>query len=75
MDKVAGPVRLEYKDKIAYIKVDVNDAANYDLLREYPVTYVPASFIMDKNGEISFSAIGVLKAEEIKAELDKVVSN
>ena len=60
MDKVAGPVRLEYKD---------------DLLREYPVTYVPASFIMDKNGEISFSAIGVLKAEEIKAELDKVVSN
>lgn len=75
LDKIAGPVRLEYKEKVAYIKVDVNDSNNRELLQQYPVSYIPASFIMDKNGKLSFSAVGVLKQDEIRAELDKVVSN
>jgi glutaredoxin-related protein len=53
----------------------VNDSNNRELLQQYPVSYIPASFIMDKNGKLSFSAVGVLKQDEIRAELDKVVSN
>lgn len=74
LDKVAGSVELEYQGKVAFIKVDVNNAENQDLLRQYPVTYIPASFIMDKEGKLSFSAVGLLKPDEIRAELDKVVS-
>lgn len=44
------------------------------MLRQYPVSYIPASFIMDKDGKISFSAVGVLEPDEIRSELDKVVS-
>ena len=75
LEKVAAPVKLEYNDQISYIRVDVNDAANRDLLQQYPVTYIPASFIMDKDGIVIFSAEGVLTPEEIRAELDKVVSD
>jgi glutaredoxin-related protein len=53
----------------------VNDSNNRELLHQFPVTYIPASFIMDKNGDLSFSAVGVLEQDEIRAELDKVVSN
>lgn len=64
---------LDYQGKIAFVRVDVNNAANRDIISQYPVQYVPASFIMDKDGNNSFSAVGVLEPEEIRAELDKVV--
>ncbi len=75
MEKLAGPVMLEYQGKVSLVKVDVNNAENQDMLRQYPIQYVPTSFFMDKQGNISFSVVGVLEPDEIRTELNKVVSD
>lgn len=75
LEKLAGPVMLEYQGKVSLVKVDVNNAENQDMLRQYPIQYVPTSFFMDKQGNISFSVVGVLEPDEIRTELNKVVSD
>lgn len=75
LEKLAGPVMLEYQGKVSLVKVDVNNAENQDMLRQYPIQYVPTSYFMDKQGNISFSVVGVLEPDEIRAELNKVVSD
>lgn len=75
MEKQIGPIMLDYKGKMKYIRVDVNEAANRELLKKYPVRYVPTSYIMNNKGESSSNFVGAIKTDKIKKELDKAVND
>ncbi len=56
-----------------FLAIDVNDKNNYDILRTYKLRYTPTSIIIDENGQISSNHVGLLSAEELKKELNKVI--
>ena len=73
MKKVYDRLEPEYKGKVKFIAIDVDDRENAGLTKEYGVTYIPATFIIDSNGEITCQEIGLMPEEDLRAELDKVV--
>ena len=73
MKKIYDRLEPEYKGKVKFIAIDVNDRENTGLAKEYGVTYIPATFIIDSNGELSYQEIGLMPEEDLRAELDKVV--
>lgn len=73
MKKIYDRLEPEYKGKVKFIAIDVDNRENAGLTKEYGVTYIPASFIIDSNGELSYQEIGLIPEEDLRAELDKVV--
>ena len=73
MKKIYDRLEPEYKGKVRFISVDVDDRENAGLVKEYGITYIPATFIIDSNGELSYQEIGLMPEEDLRAELDKVV--
>ncbi len=73
MKKIYDRLEPEYKGKVRFISVDVDDRENAGLAKEYGITYIPATFIIDSNGELSYQEIGLMPEEDLRAELDKVV--
>jgi len=73
MKKVYDRLEPEYKGKVKFIAIDVDDKENAGLAKEYGVTFIPATFIIDSNGEITCQEIGLMPEEDLRAELDKVV--
>ena len=73
MKKVYDRLEPEYKGKVKFIAIDVDDRKNAGPAKEYGVTYIPATFIIDSNGELSYQEIGLMPEEDLRAELDKVV--
>ena len=73
MKKIYDRLEPEYKGKVKFIAIDVDDKENAGLAKEYGVTFIPAIFIIDSNGEITCQEIGLMPEEDLRAELDKVV--
>lgn len=73
MKKIFDRLEPEYKGKVKFISIDVDNRENAGLAKEYGVTYIPATFIIDSNGELSYQEIGLMPEEDLQAELDKVV--
>ena len=73
MKKIYDRLEPEYKGKVKFIAIDVDDRENAGLTKEYGVTYIPATFIIDSKGELSYQQIGLISEEDLRAELDKVV--
>lgn len=73
MKKVFDRIEPEYEGKVRFITVDVDAESNYDLLREYEIKYIPATYIIDDKGEISYHNIGLVPEDTLREELDKVV--
>ncbi|KUG03366.1 putative thioredoxin domain protein [hydrocarbon metagenome] len=74
MQKIFDQLKPEYEGKVKFIEVDVNDRANINLLQEYKLQYIPTTFIMDGQGNISYHNVGVVPLDELTAELDRVVT-
>ena len=73
MKKIYDRLEPEYKGKVRFISVDVDDRENAGLVKEYGITYIPATFIIDSNGELSYQEIGLMPEKDLRAQLDKVV--
>ena len=73
LKKVYDRLEPEYQGKVQFISIDVNDKTNAQLAQEYGITYIPATFIIDSEGELSYEQVGLIEEEELRAELDKVV--
>jgi thioredoxin-like negative regulator of GroEL len=73
LKKVYDRLEPEYKGKVRFISIDVNDKNNAQLAQEYGISYIPATFIIDGEGELSYEQVGIIEEDELRAELDKVV--
>jgi len=73
MKKIYDRIKPEYQGKVRFITIDVNAGENAQLAQDYGITYIPATFIINSQGKISYQEVGLLKEEKLRAELDKVV--
>lgn len=73
MKKIYDHIEPEYKGKVRFIAIDVNDKGNAQLVKDYGITYIPATFIIDSKGKLSYQEVGLIEEENLRAELDKVV--
>ena len=62
----------KYKNKVKFIKVDVDDIN--DLTKKYEILSIPTLIILKNDKEIWRKSSSIAK-EEIAKELDKIISN
>jgi thioredoxin 1 len=73
MQKVFDQLEPNYKGKVRFIAIDVNDKKNMEVLRTWKIQYIPTSFIIDSSGKVNYQNVGVIPVEDLKKELNKVV--
>ena len=59
----------KYKDKIAFIIVDVNDPESRKLIEEYRVFSIPYFIYIDSNGEIAGYDVGSNSLEYMEEKI------
>ncbi len=73
MHEIFKQLKPKYSGKVKFIEVDVNDRANFKLVQQYKLQYVPTNFIVDSQGNTSYHNVGVIALDRLQAELDRVV--
>jgi len=73
MQKTFDQLESEYKGKVHFIAIDVNDRNNIEILKSWKIQYIPTTFIIDSAGKVSYQNVGVIPVEDLKKELNKVV--
>ncbi|MEN6327234.1 MAG: thioredoxin family protein [Syntrophomonas sp.] len=71
--KVFDQLQPEYEGKVCFISIDVDDQENQELCGEWGIQYIPATFILDREGKLSYENVGFFPVEDLKKELDRVV--
>ncbi len=73
MQKVFAQLEPDYKGKMRFISIDVNDRMNIELVKSFKIQYIPTTFIIDGSGNISYQNVGIISTDDLKKELNKVV--
>lgn len=73
MKKVFDQLQPEYQGKVRFVSIDVDDEENQQLCEEWKIYYIPATFILDNKGQLSYENVGFFPVEDLKKELDRVV--
>lgn len=64
---VLESVSEDYEDKVKFVKLDVDEAA--DIAKDYSVMSIP-TLILFKNGEEAAKTVGAMGAEELEEWID-----
>jgi len=73
MQKVFAQLEPDYKGKMRFISIDVNDRTNIELVKSFKIQYIPTTFIIDGSGNISYQNVGIISTDDLVKELNKVV--
>jgi len=73
MQKIFDQLQSDYKGKVRFIAIDVNDRNNKALIKTWKIQYIPTTFIIDGSGKVSCQNVGVIPVEDLKKELNRVV--
>ena len=69
MEPIVMELEEKYKDKIAFIIVDVNDPESRKLIEEYRVFSIPYFIYIDSNGEIAGYDVGSNSLEYMEEKI------
>ena len=72
-EKIYKEVQPEFEGKVVFLKVNIDDPAETSLIERYRIDFVPKSVFYDKSGEIIETQIGAFPADELRAELKKML--
>ena len=73
MQKIFAQLESDYKGKVRFISIDVNDRNNIELIKTWKIQYIPTTFIIDGAGKLNYQNVGIIPVENFKKELNKVV--
>lgn len=73
MQKTMDALQAEFKGKVNFVPVDVNDPANEDLLVQFQIRYIPTSYLYDRNKKLNFQYVGALSVEDMRSKLQALV--
>ena len=59
----------EFKGKVAFVNIDVNDPAEQALCSQYQIQYIPTTYFLNSKGEPTFNYVGVIQQDEMKAKI------
>jgi len=72
MTALVEEVRPDYDGQIVFVDVVTNDAANAAVVRRAGIQSIPTTFFIASSGS-GQGYIGLMKEEDVRAELDKLV--
>ena len=72
MTELIEKIRPDYEGKIVVVDVITNDAANATLVRRAGIQSIPTTFFIASSGS-GQGYIGLMKEEDVRAELDKLL--
>lgn len=73
MQKTMDALQAEFKGKVNFIPVDVNDPANRDLLIQFQVRYIPTTYLYDRNKKLNYQYVGAMSVDEMRGKLQALV--
>lgn len=73
MTALVQQIRPAYAGEVVFIDVITNDAANAALIRRAGIQSIPTTFFITSSGS-GQGYVGLMKQEDVRAELDKLVS-
>lgn len=69
MEQVFQTLEPEFKGKVAFINIDVNDSAEQSLCIQYGIQYIPTTYFLNASGAATFNYVGVIQEAEMRAKL------
>lgn len=73
MQKTMDALQPEFKGKVEFIQIDVNDSANRQLLEKFQIRYIPTTYLYDRNKKLYFQQVGAMSVEEMRNKLQALV--
>lgn len=67
--------KVEYGDKLAVIRVDVDDEKNQNLIDQYDVSPIPTLVYLDAHGQVVSFSVGYPGEAAINQELKKILAS
>jgi len=59
----------EFKGKVAFVNIDVNNPVEQALCSRYQIQYIPTTYFLNSKGEVAFNYVGVIQQDEMRAKL------
>lgn len=69
MQKVFDQLEPEFRDKVYFINIDVDDPSEAKILQEYDIQYIPTTYFLDKQGNRVFNYVGVVSVDDMRKGL------
>lgn len=73
MQKTMDALQPEFKGKVEFIPIDVNDRANQELLVKFQIRYIPTTYLYDRNKKLYFQQVGAMSVEDMRSKLQGLV--
>ncbi len=74
MAPVVHGLEAKYFEKIAFSFLDIDDAQNADLMKQFGFRYQPMFILLDGNGETVKTWAGAVSAADFEAEFEKITN-
>jgi thiol-disulfide isomerase/thioredoxin len=72
MTALVEEIRPDYAEQIVFVDVVTNDTANATLVRRAGIQTIPTTYFITSSGT-GHGYIGLMKEEDVRAELDKLI--
>jgi len=73
IDAIIEGIKPQFKGKVAFVSVLVNDPKEQSLIQEYEIQMIPTTFIFNKKGEAQ-KEIGVIPQDKLVSTLEEMVN-
>lgn len=74
IDRNIEEVRPGYEGRVAFVIVNVNDRSEYPLCMEYGLQTIPTTVFIKSDGTPQNGFVGVMTADQLREQLDSLLS-
>lgn len=65
-------LKSEYEGQVVFIDINLDEDRNRQLGRDYRIGYVPQTYLLNSQGEITMQKVGIIPESELREELDRI---
>lgn len=76
MEPVVQALQEKYGNQVCFVVVDVEKTGSEEaakLVRDFQVSYIPAFFLIDKQGNVIDEIVGTVTQEDLEAQIKKLL--
>lgn len=66
MTAVFNQLQSEYEEQVYFIKVDVYDTKNKNILVAHDIRFIPTSIFIDRENQVVLQEVGIFHIDEIR---------
>ncbi|KLU62519.1 thiol:disulfide interchange protein DsbD [Peptococcaceae bacterium CEB3] len=72
MEKICQALKPEFKGKVAFININVNNPNEKQLLEQFKITSIPTTYFLNVRGKIIFQSVGVIPMADMRLKLNQL---